>query len=136
MTPEIEALARHRLARARDALAEGEHLLANSAPMGAVNRFYYGAFYAARALLATRQADSARHSGVIALFQKHFVKTGVVDRETAKALPRSFEKRQKSDYGDFATATAAEAEDLRAEVRAFVDDCERALDRMIADASG
>lgn len=33
--------------------------------MGAVNRFSYGAFHAARSLLATRQADSPRHTGAI-----------------------------------------------------------------------
>jgi uncharacterized protein (UPF0332 family) len=46
-------LARHRLARAKEAFGEGGHLLTKGAPMGgAVNRFYYAAFYAARALLA------------------------------------------------------------------------------------
>lgn len=129
---EIKALAQHRLSRAREAFAEGEHLLAKGALMGAVNRFYYGAFYAARALLATRQVDSSRHSGVISLFQKHFVKTGLVDVNRAKALSRSFEKRQKSDYGDFATVTGEEAQAIREEVHAFVEECARALDRLIA----
>ena len=78
MNPEVEALARHRLARAREALGEGEHLLTNGALMGAVNRFYYAAFHAARSLLATRQLDSSRNSGVISLFQQHFVKTGLI----------------------------------------------------------
>jgi uncharacterized protein (UPF0332 family) len=99
---EIEALARHRLSRARQAFTEGEHLLARNSPIGAVSRFYYAAFYAARALLATRQLDSSKHSGVISLFQRHFVKTGLFSKEKAQALPRSFEKRQKTDYGDFA----------------------------------
>lgn len=63
MKAELEALARHRLARAREALGEGEHLLVTGALMGAVNRFSYGAFHAARSLLATRQADSPRHRG-------------------------------------------------------------------------
>ena len=58
-------------------------------------------FYAARALLAVRELDSSRHSGVISLFQTQFVKAGLVATEKAKALPRAFEKRQKSDYGFF-----------------------------------
>lgn len=80
MRPEIEALARHRLSRAHETLAEGEQLLAQSKLMGAVNRFYYAAFYGARALLATREADSSKHSGVISLFQKQFVKPGSLTR--------------------------------------------------------
>jgi HEPN domain len=72
-----------------------------------VNRLYYAAFYAARALLATRDVDAARHSGLITVFQQHFVKTGLVPAETGKVLARAFEKRQTSDYGDLATIDPA-----------------------------
>ncbi len=131
MSPEMEALARHRLARARETFEEGDHLLAKGALMGAVNRFYYAAFHAARSLLATRQLDSSRHSGVISLFQQHFVKTGIVRQEQAKALPRSFEKRQDTDYGDFATVTLEEAEAIRESVQAFIQECGQVLDGLI-----
>lgn len=101
--------------------------------MGAVNRFYYGAFHAARALLATREVDSSKHSGVIALFQKHFVATGRISTDRAKALPRSFEKRQKTDYGDFATVTSEEAQTVRQEVEAFVEECGRVLEQLLTE---
>ena len=78
MKPELEKLARHRLSRAKMAFSEGDHLFSAKAFMGAVNRFYYAAFYAARALLATRELDSSRHSGVISLFQAQFVKSGLI----------------------------------------------------------
>ena len=133
MKPELEKLARHRLARAKDAFGEGEHLLTKGASMGAVNRFYYAAFYAARALLALRELDSSRHSGVITLFQKHFVKSGVITTDTAKALPRAFEKRQKSDYGDFSTVTRKEAQTIRVEVSGFIEECEQVLKRLITE---
>jgi uncharacterized protein (UPF0332 family) len=131
--PELEKLARHRLGRAKEAFAEGEHLLTKSGFMGAVNRFYYAAFYAARSLLALRELDSSRHSGVISLFQKNFVKAGLVTTENAKALPRAFEKRQKSDYGDFSTVTVKEANGVRAEVSRFLEECEQVLERLIAE---
>jgi uncharacterized protein (UPF0332 family) len=73
-----DALARHRLARAREALAEADLLITENRWNGALNRLYYAAFYDARALLALRRLDSSRHSGVIALFQEHFVKTEAV----------------------------------------------------------
>ncbi len=57
MKPEIKKLARHRLSRARGAFSEGDLLLGRGASIGAINRFYYAAFYAARALLATQQLD-------------------------------------------------------------------------------
>ena len=136
MTPEVEALARHRLARAREALDEGEHLLAGKRAVGAVNRLYYAAFYAAKALLATREMDSARHSGVIALFHTHFVRTGLVETDRARALSRAFEKRQKGDYGDFATVTLEEAGELREEARSFVEECQRVLDELATTEGG
>jgi uncharacterized protein (UPF0332 family) len=98
--------------------------------MGAISRFYYAAFYAASALLATRQLDSSKHSGVISLFQTNFVKTGLFNKEKAKALPRSFEKRQKTDYGDFAVVAPAEARNIREEVLAFIDECSRLIDSL------
>ncbi|MBU1599651.1 HEPN domain-containing protein [bacterium] len=46
-------------------------------------KWLYAIFSAARALLATKDLDSSKHSGVISLFNQHFVKTGVEQ----KSLP-------------------------------------------------
>jgi len=128
---ETKALARHRLTRARESFEEGEVLLAQRSPRGAVNRFYYATFYAARSLLATCGLDSSRHSGVISLFHKHFVKTGQVSVENAKALSRSFEKRQKTDYADFVSVSLEESTMVRDEADAFIVECEAALQRLV-----
>ncbi len=96
------------MARARATLDDADALIEGNRWNSALNRLYYAAFYAARALLATRELDSSRHSGVISLFQEHFVRTGIVPQETARALPRLFEKRQTTDYGDYAEATQDE----------------------------
>lgn len=136
MKPEVLALARHRFARAREALAEGERLLATDSPRGAVNRLYYATFYAARALLATKERDTSKHRGVISMFQREFVKTGRVNRDLARVLPRLFEKRQRTDYADFADVGLEEASDLHDQARAFVDECERVLERLVAGGDG
>jgi len=135
VTVGAEHLARHRLARARDALADARTLFEAGRAIGAVNRFYYAAFHAARALLATRNLDSAKHSGVIALFQQHFVKTGLIPTDVARALPRAFEKRQNGDYEDFVEITAEDAGRVAAEVVAFVESCARALERELSRAA-
>ena len=75
MKPEVEELARERLSYARDSLLEGQALVQIGRLRGAANRFYYAAFNAARSLLAVRELDSSKHTGVISLFQQHFVKT-------------------------------------------------------------
>ena len=126
MNPSNE-LAHHRIARAHEALKEADLLIEQQHFSGALNRLYYAAFYAARALLATRNLDSSRHSGVIALFQEQFVRTGHVELEVARALPRAFEKRQTSDYGDFSEPTSVEVLSLRGQIGTFVASCEGVL---------
>ena len=131
MKAEAVTLARHRLQRARETLHEGNLLREANAQDGAVNRYYYAAFYAARALLATLELDSPKHSGVIALFNRHFVKTQVVAPDVARVLVRSFEKRLQSDYADFARTTAEDLDRLAVDVRAFVDACAHVLESAI-----
>ena len=124
-----DALARHRLARARVALEEADLLESAGRWNGALNRLYYAAFYAARALLALKRIDSSRHSGVITLFQEHFVKTGTVSSDIARALPQAFARRQRSDYDDFAEVQVHEIKALREQVERLVHGCEEAVTR-------
>jgi hypothetical protein len=72
-----------------------------------------------------RELDSSRHSGVIALFQQHFVKTGVIGVDVARALPRAFAKRQNADYEDFALVSEEDACRVRRECEQFVAAAER-----------
>ena len=115
------------MARARATLDDADALIEGKRWNSAMNRLYYAAFYAARALFATLSLDSSRHSGVISLFQQHFVQTGRVPQEAARALPRCFEKRQTTDYGDYAEATGDEVASLRAQVEGFLNTCEDLL---------
>ena len=130
MSHEANVIARHRIERAAAACREGDLLAEQHSYGGAANRYYYAAFHAARALLATRNVDSARHAGVIALFQQHFVKSGDFPADVARALPRSFEKRLSSDYSDFVDISAEEVGRVRTEVHASVDLCREFLSRL------
>jgi uncharacterized protein (UPF0332 family) len=56
----------------------------------AVSRAYYAMFYAAEALLFSRGLTFARHTGVIAAFNQHFVRSGDwTTRTTPRSSPRS-----------------------------------------------
>ena len=122
-----DALASHRLTRARETLSEADLLVSANRWNGALNRVYYAAFYAARALLALKRIDSSRHSGAIALFQEHFVKTGAVPPDIARALPQAFARRQRTDHGDFAEAQMTEVQTLRDAVERLVRACEEVV---------
>jgi len=68
---------------------------------GAANRIYYAFFYAVTALLLTQNLSSSRHSGVIALFNRHFVKPGLISVDMGKFYSRIFDNRLESDYADW-----------------------------------
>ena len=65
----------------------------------AVNRAYYAIFYAANALLATKGLERSKHSGVIAAFRQHFVRTGLIESEFSRFYGEIMEERHAGDYG-------------------------------------
>ena len=95
----VKELVKNRVDQSNDALNDGYFLLnANRSNRTIVNRAYYAAFYAARALLQTIGQTPRKHSGVMSLFDKEFVHSGHFDRECSKAFHRLFRLRQKDDY--------------------------------------
>lgn len=133
MKEEIKALVQYRIAQAKEAFKDGMTLFPKGSYRGALNRFYYAAFYAARALLATKGVDSSKHSGVISLFQRCFVKNGLFKVDLSKILPHAFEERLESDYHDFTMVSKELVEFIKNEVAKFVDECDRVLNQIIGE---
>ena len=113
----------YRLDRAREALDDADFLLKAGRLNVAANRIYYAMFYAASALLATRDLSSARHSGVIALFNDGFVKPGLFPRELGRHLGRAFDLRMETDYRVLVTPNADELGEQMEHARIFVREC-------------
>lgn len=94
----IKALMTYRLEQADESLKAAELLLQGKLLRPSVNRAYYAMFYAVLALLASKKMETSKHSGVISLFDKEFVKTGSFPKEFSKWLHDAFTVRQRSDY--------------------------------------
>ena len=77
----------------------------------AINRCYYAAFYAVKAVLALEEIDFKRHKDAVAYFNQNYVATDVFVREIGKRLGRLKRKRETSDYDDFYVASYEEAEE-------------------------
>lgn len=101
MTEGQNELIEYWLQRAKESLEEARIMFETDHPHGCANRLYYACFYAVTALLLSKDLSSSKHSGVMALFNKHFVKTGIVSVEMGKFYSRLFEGRMESDYGDW-----------------------------------
>ena len=65
------------------------------------NRSYYAVFHAARAILMLNGQDYKKHSGVIAFFNRDYIKTDILERKLGKILRDAFEIRTDCDYEDF-----------------------------------
>lgn len=91
----------YRRAKARETLDDAKLLADADRLASAVNRIYYALFYEVNSILALKDLNSTKHSGVMALFNEHFVKTGIVPLQEGRFYSRMFEFRQKSDYADF-----------------------------------
>jgi uncharacterized protein (UPF0332 family) len=65
----------------------------------AASRAYYGAFYAATALLLHEGMEFGKHSAVIAGIHQHFIRPGRLKTQFGKDLNWLFELRGVGDYG-------------------------------------
>ena len=93
----------------------------------AVNRAYYAIFYAANALLTTKDLSRHKHSGVIAAFRQYFVGPGLIEAEYSDIYGRVMDDRHVSDYEiDLGTPPKVAQSDL-SDARRFVERVERYL---------
>lgn len=101
----------YRLSSAREKLTSAKLLLEAGLYKDSIGRSYYAIFSAIRAILAARQVDFSKHAGVIAYFQKEFIKTGIFDKKYSKYLQQAFQIRNSCDYDDFFIVSKQDAEE-------------------------
>jgi len=116
----LRDLINFRLEQAKETLREAEVLLEAEAWRGAINRAYYAMFYGALAALATGQFGSSKHTGVIALFDREYVRPGTLPRSLSRSLHVAFDLRQTHDYGETNAPDEETAGSLVSEARAFI----------------
>lgn len=102
-------LVTRRLSRAYKNLEVARSLLADEFYEDSVSKSYYALFFAAKALLLTKNLDPKRHSGVISFFSQYFVKTGELEKELAAILKFAQKERISADYDEFYSASVEEA---------------------------
>lgn len=55
--------------------------------------------------------DFSKHAGVIAYFQKNYVKSEIFEKKYSKIVVEAFEIRSESDYDDYYIISKEEAEE-------------------------
>ena len=84
-------------------------------------------FYAVLALLQKISKVPSKHSGVISLFDKEFVKKGIFAKDLSKDFHKAFELRQTVDYKIIKPITSDRAEEIWNKAVCFVQEIENYL---------
>ena len=123
----IKDLSRYRFEKALSDIAVAKTLNSSGEYGFALNRAYYSAFDAMRAINALDGFDSSKHSGVIAHFNQEYVKTGKFPPATSGIIRKASMLREKSDYEDFYEPEPEETAETIAKVESFLKDAENYL---------
>ena len=124
-----EELIRYKQKKARDTLEDAALLFHSGRLFSTLNRIYYALFYEVVALLLTADLSSAKHTGVRALLNEHFVKTGKVPIEVGRFYSRMYDFRQKGDYGDFVEFEKQKVKEWLDQASAFIDEVDQVIEK-------
>ena len=113
---EIESL----FQRAKKYVSSADLLLKAKDFESSVSRSYYAMFFVAEAALLSRNVAASSHKGVIAEFNRVFIRGGELPNELGRSLAVAFEKRQLGDYEATPVISREEARAVLAEAKKFV----------------
>lgn len=101
MEGSVKDLSQYRFSCAKENLEAAKVLMQVGQFKSSVNRSYYAVFHSLRSVTALDQFDSSKHSGVIAYFNRTYVKEGIFDKNISKLIDTCYRLREKADYQDF-----------------------------------
>lgn len=128
MESSVKELIQYRMERSKEMLVAAEENLKTKQYRTSLNRSYYAVFHAMRAVNILDGFDSSKHSGVIAFFNKSFLKEGKLDKDLSKIIKDTSYLREKSDYDDFYLASYQDAKMQLENAKKFVEAIRKYLD--------
>lgn len=120
----------YRMQNAKDTLDTAKICREYKRYKDSINRCYYAAFYAIKAVLALEGKDFKRHKDAVGYFNQTYVATGKFSRDFGKRLGRLKRKLEVSDYDDFYVASNEEAIEQYESAELIVNQVERYLMKM------
>lgn len=108
------------LTRAEECLAEARYAIQGGFYRLVRGRSYYAAFHAATAFFASVDRSFRKHSALLAAIDTELVRTGIFPPEFTSLIRGLYQSRLKSDYGDAAPVSKADATDAIANAEKIV----------------
>ena len=121
-------LSNYRIAEAEDSLKVAAHCLKEGLYKDSINRSYYAAFYAVKAILALSTVDFKRHKDVMGYFNKEYVAKEIFPREIGRKLG-TLQRVRESDYDDFYIASREKAEEQFQTAELVIGEVKKYLDK-------
>lgn len=121
------ALIDYRMTQASETIALAKFLASNQKLVVAVNRIYYGMYYASTALALKFKFETSKHGQLIGWFNREFIAKGKVDPRFGKILRNAFHSRTKGDYDAFVEFSQMEIETMLSEMELFIAEIRRLI---------
>lgn len=122
-----ESLIKYRIEQANDTIYLAKFLIDSNKLTVAVNRIYYGLYYAVTALAIKHKFETSKHSQLLGWFNKEFIATGLIDKRFGKILRSAFKNRTKGDYDAFVTFEFIEVSSMYNEMVEFIQNIENLM---------
>ena len=132
MNAELKVLIAYRLEQAEESLDSAQLLFDHGKYRPSVNRSYYAMFYAMLALLVPTKQQTSKHTWVMTLFDREFVKTGGFDKDFSRWLHEAFDLRQRADYRELVTVSAEQAKETLEHAQTFVAGVKNQIANMLS----
>ncbi|GAB4220813.1 MAG: hypothetical protein Kow00102_10670 [Spirochaetota bacterium] len=126
-----KTLSQFRLQKAKEFLDDAQKNFDDGRYRTSVNRSYYAALNAARALLILEGANPETHDGVITMLSLRFVKKGILPSEVIKSFKLLLSRRTDVDYGDFDSIDKEDALVSLNDAKTFIAAIEQAMKKII-----
>jgi len=122
-----DSLIEFRLNQANDTIELARFLVSSDKLAVAVNRIYYGMYYALTALALKNRFETSKHGQLIGWFNKEFIITEKADSKFGKILRNAYQNRTKGDYDAFVSFSKVEVESMLSEMSVFIAEINRLL---------
>lgn len=110
-----------RMEKSDEAMKDVELLVGNGRWTAAANRLYYAAYYAVSALMLCYRIEAKTHEGIIRMFSKEFVLTGIFEVKYGRLYSDLYTKRITGDYSDSFNVEQVDVEPLVEPTHSFIE---------------
>ena len=122
-----QSLIDYRLQQATDTIELAHFLTISEKYVIAVNRIYYGMYYALTALALKNGFETSKHGQLIGWFNKEYIATKSLDPKFGKILRNAFQNRTKGDYDAFIDFSRTEVDLMLIEMTDFIHEIKELL---------